>query len=203
VDQHDQAHIGLLRSRERSIAPCGPREIMMPTRYVRTAVTLVVLLGATIGPATSQAPATTPRKPVLIVSGTAVGFAGPAVPLVEELVIHNDGLVTLETTAATEKCRALRRFARAAEVEKLRTDLLAAGAFEQGDFLPGQTADLPDTTVTLFRGIPGTRLDLSSSFTYERVPQLPQRIAAIRARIQTFVESVFTDFKTDGCPFPF
>jgi hypothetical protein len=57
--------------------------------------------------------------------------------------------------------------------------------------------------MTLFRGIPGTRLDLSSSFTYERVADLPKRIADIRARIQTFVETLFADFKTDGCPFPF
>lgn len=154
-------------------------------------------------PARSQAPVTTPRKPVLIVSGTAVGFAGPSLPLVEELVIHNDGLVTLETTAASEKCRQLRRFVAGGDVEKLRADLLAAGAFDQEDFQPGQTADLPETTVTLFRGLPGTRLDLSASFTYERVVELPKRIAAIRARIQTFVETTFSDFKKDGCVFPF
>jgi hypothetical protein len=88
-------------------------------------------------------------------------------------------------------------------VEKLRSDLLAAGAFEQDDYNPGQTADLPHTTVTLFRGIPASRLDLTSSFTYERVPEPPRRIAQIRSLIQTFVETVFPDYKKDGCPFPF
>jgi hypothetical protein len=175
----------------------------MQTGYLKTTLTLAVLLGIGSTPARSQAPLATPRKPVLIVSGTAVGFAGPAVPLVEELVVHNDGLVTLETTAASEKCRALRRFAKAADVEKLRADLLAAGAFEQEDFHPGQTADLPETTVTLFRGLSGTRLDLSSSFTYERVPELPKRIAEIRDRIRTLVETLFPEQKTENCPFPF
>ena len=57
--------------------------------------------------------------------------------------------------------------------------------------------------MTLFRGIQGSRLDLTSSFTYERVPELPKRIAAIRSRIQSFVETVFADQKKEGCPFPF
>jgi hypothetical protein len=165
-------------------------------------IVAVILLAGT-SPAVAQAGVATPRKPVLIVSGTAVGFAGPAVPLIEELVVHSDGLVTLQTTAASEKCRALGRFAREAEVEKLRADLVAAGVFEQGDFLPGQTADLPDTTVTLFRGVPGSRLDVSSSFTYERVPELPKRIGAIRALIEAFVGAVFPEAKKEGCPFPF
>jgi hypothetical protein len=153
-------------------------------------------------PAGAQGRVGTSRKPVLIVSGTAVGFAGPAVPLVEELVIHNDGLVTLETTSASESCRALRRFVNSADVEKLRNDLLAAGAFSQKDFNTGQTADLPHTTVTLFRGS-STRLDQTASFTYERAPQLPRRLSEIRARIQTFVEATFVDFKKNGCHFPF
>src|SRR5687768_13279607 len=110
----------------------------MPRRYARLLVTLAALLALNAAPAMSQAPIVTPRKPVLIVSGTAVGFAGPSLPLVEELVVHNDGLVTLETTAASEKCRALRRFVAGAEIEKLRADLLAAGAFEQDDFRTGQ-----------------------------------------------------------------
>jgi hypothetical protein len=175
----------------------------MPIRHLWTALMLMALLSAGSSPAMPQGLIRTPRKPVLIVSGTAVGFAGPALPLVEELVVHNDGLVTLETTAASEKCRSLRRFARATDVEKLQADLLAAGAFEQDDFHPGQTADLPETTVTLFRGLPATRLDLTASFTYERVPELPKRIAAIRSRIQSFVETVFADHQNDGCLFPF
>jgi hypothetical protein len=40
----------------------------------------------------------------------------------------------------------------------------------------GQTADLPHTTVTLFRGSSGSRFDQTTSFTYERVLQLPQRL---------------------------
>jgi hypothetical protein len=164
---------------------------------------VVAFAGLRGGPAVAQAPIATPRKPVLIVEGTAIGFAGPSVPLVEELVVHNDGLVTLETTAASETCRSLRRFVPAATVEKLRADLLAAGAFEQVDFIPGQTADLPYTTVTLFRGLPVTRLDLSVSFTFERVTQLPARLAAVRDRIRDFVAATFPDFAKNGCAFPF
>lgn len=175
----------------------------MRTRYLGMALTLAVLLGIGKHSCSGQAPGATPRKPVLIVSGTAVGFAGPSVPLVEELVVHNDGLVTLETTAGSENCHALRRFVSSADVEKLRANLLAAGAFSQGDFNPGQTADLPHTTITLFRGINGSRLDQTASFTYERVAEPPKRIAEIRARIQTFVETAFPDFKKNGCPFPF
>jgi hypothetical protein len=164
---------------------------------------VAVLAGLGSRPAPAQGLITTPRKPVLIVEGTAIGFAGPGVVLVEELVVHNDGLVTLETTSATEKCRALRRFVQSATIDKLRADLLAAGAFEQVDFIPGQTADLPYTTVTVFRGFPATRLDLSSSFTFERVPQLPAPIARVRDRIREFVEATFPDFSKDGCFFPF
>jgi hypothetical protein len=175
----------------------------MRLRSLGMVLALVSLLGVGGIPVGGQAKVGASRKPVLIVSGTAVGFAGPSVPLVEELVIHNDGLVTLETTSGSENCRALRRFVKPAEVEKLRTDLLAAGAFSQEDFNPGQTADLPHTTVTLFRGSNGSRLDRTASFTYERVPQLPRRLTEIRARIQAFVETTFVDFKKNGCPFPF
>jgi hypothetical protein len=105
------------------------------------ALPLMILLGIGEIRVSGQAANVAVRKPVLLVSGTAVGFAGPAVPLVEELVVHNDGLVTLETTAASENCRALRRFVDPADVEKLRKDLLAAGAFAQEDFSTGQTAD--------------------------------------------------------------
>jgi hypothetical protein len=173
----------------------------MRLRSVRIALPLL-LLGAGALPIRGQAAVAAARKPVLIVSGTAVGFAGPAVPLVEELVNHNDGLVTLETTAGNENCRALRRFVKPADVEKLRADLLAAGAFAQEDFNTGQTADLPHTTVTLFRG-GGSRLDQTASFTYERVTRLPRRVTEIRARIQAFVETTFPEFKKNGCPFPF
>jgi hypothetical protein len=140
---------------------------------------------------------------VLIVSGTAMGFTLPGVLPVEELVIHNDGLVTLETAADTASCRSLRRFVNPADVERLRADLIAAGALNQEDFNTGQTADLPHTTVTLFRGIPGSRVDQTNSFTYERVAQLPRPIAEIRARIESFVEATFVEFKKNGCPFPF
>jgi hypothetical protein len=167
------------------------------------ALPLVMLLGVRDFPVTGQAADVAVRKPVLLVSGTAVGFAGPAVPLVEELVIHNDGLVTLETTSGSENCRALRRFVNPAEVEKLRADLLAAGAFDQEDFSTGQTADLPHTTVTLFRGSSGSRLDETASFTYERSPRMPRRLAHIRGRIQAFVETTFVDFRKNGCSFPF
>jgi hypothetical protein len=175
----------------------------MSRQILSTVLAVVAFAGLRAGSAAAQAPIPTPRKPILIVEGTAVGFAGPSVPLVEELVVHNDGLVTLETTAASETCRSLRRFVPAATVEKLRADLLAAGAFEQADFIPGQTADLPFTTVTLFRGLPGTRFDLSSSFTYERVNQLPAPVAAVRDRIRNFVTATFADFAKNGCAFPF
>jgi hypothetical protein len=175
----------------------------MRRRYLRMALPLVMLLGIGDIRVSGQATDVAVRKPVLLVSGTAIGFAGPSVPLVEELVIHNDGLVTLETTSGTENCQALRRFVNPADVEKLRTDLLAAGAFDQEDFNPGQTADLPHTTVTLFRGSSGSRLDETASFTYERVSQLPPRLAEIRALIQAFVETTFVEFKKNGCHFPF
>jgi hypothetical protein len=175
----------------------------MTIRSLGIVLTWAILFGAGAIAVSGEAAAAASRKPVLIVSGTAIGFAGPAVPLVEELVIHNDGLVTLETTAAGDTCRALRRFVNPADVEKLRADLLAAGAFLQEDFNPGRTADLPHTTVTLFRGGSGSRLDRTASFTYERVPQLPPRISTIRARIQAFVETTFVEFKKNGCPFPF
>jgi hypothetical protein len=175
----------------------------MDRHVLATLLALAACAGTGFRPAAAEGLIATPRKPVLIVEGTAIGFAGPSVPLVEELVVHNDGLVTMETTAAGEKCRSLRRFVPAATVEKLRADLLAAGAFEQVDFIPGQTADLPYTTVTLFRGLPGTRLDLSSSFTFERVTQLPAALARVRDRIREFVETSFPDFRKDGCAFPF
>jgi hypothetical protein len=175
----------------------------MHRHVLSTLLVVAAVTGVGMRPAVAQGVIATPRKPVLIVEGTAIGFAGPGLPLVEELVVHNDGLVTLETTSATEKCRALRRFVPAATVEKLRADLLAAGAFEQADFIPGQTADLPYTTVTLFRGLPATRLDLSVSFTFERVVQLPAPLARVRDRIREFVEASFPDFGKDGCTFPF
>lgn len=174
----------------------------MTRRSLTIALSWAVLLGTgamTAGHAVFAAPA---RKPVLIVEGTAIGFAGPRVPLVEELVVHNDGLVTLETTAANEPCRALRRFVPAADVEKLRADLIVAGAFRQEDFNTGQTADLPHVTVTLFRG-GAARLDQTNSFTYERVPRLPASISTMRARIQAFVEATFPEIKQNGCSFPF
>jgi hypothetical protein len=175
----------------------------MKRRYLETVLSVAVLLGVGISPALAQGPAITPRKPVLIVSGTATGFTLPSVLLVEELVVHNDGLVTLEMAAGGENCRALSRFVKPADVEKLRMDLLVAGAFSQEDFNTGQTADLPHTTVTLFIGNKGSRLDQTNSFTYERLPQLPQRLAVIRALIQAFVETTFVDFKKNGCLFPF
>jgi hypothetical protein len=175
----------------------------MKLRYLGTSLLIAVLLGIAHLPAGAQGPAITPRKPVLIVSGTAMGFTLPGVIPVEELVIHNDGLVTLETAADSESCKRARTFVTPAAVEKLRKDLIAAGAFVQGDFNTGQTADLPHTTVTLFHGINGSRVDLTNSFTYERLPELPQRLTAIRALIQTFVETTFPDFKKNGCVFPF
>ena len=175
----------------------------MRIRYLGTSLLIALLLGVGTMPASSQGPAITPRKPVLIVSGTAMGFTLPGVLLVEELVIHNDGLVTMETAADTNSCRTLRRFVAPAAVEKLRKDLSAAGAFLQGDFNTGQTADLPHTTVTLFQGFTASRLDLTNSFTYERLPTLPPRLAQIRTLIQTFVETSFPDFKKNGCVFPF
>jgi hypothetical protein len=167
------------------------------------AITWVLLLGVGEFPASAQGPAVRPRKPVLIVSGTANGFTLPGVLLVEELVVHNDGLVTLETASGGENCRAQSRFVKPADVEKLRMDLLVVGAFSQGDFNTGQTADLPHTTVTLFRGSNGSRLDQTASFTYERVAKLPERVAAIRALIRAFVETTFVDFQKNGCHFPF
>jgi hypothetical protein len=175
----------------------------MHRHVLATLLAIAACAGTGPRPAAAQGLIATPRKPVLIVEGTATGFAGPSVVLVEELVVHNDGLVTLETTAASEKCRSLRRFVPAAIVEKLRADLLAAGAFALVDFIPGQTADLPYTTVTLFRGLPATRLDLSASFTFERVAKLPEPLARVRDRIREFVETAFPDFGKDGCVFPF
>lgn len=175
----------------------------MKLRHLGIGLSIVVLLGAVNVPASGQGPAITPRKPVLIVSGTAIGFTLPGVIPVEELVIHNDGLVTLETAAGTESCRMLRRFVTPAAVEKLRTDLLAAGAFNQEEFNTGQTADLPHTTVTLFMGNNRSRLDQTNSFTYERVAQLPQRITVIRALIETFTKTTFAELGKNGCPFPF
>ena len=175
----------------------------MKRRYLGTSLLVAVLLGLGNVPASGQGPAVRPRKPVLIVSRTAIGTTLAGVVPVEELLIHNDGLVTLETASDSESCRTLRRFVEPANVERLRADLIAAGAFDQEDFNTGQTADLPHTTVTLFRGGKGSRFDETVSFTYERVPQLPQRLAAIRARIQTFVETTFVDFRQNGCQFPF
>jgi hypothetical protein len=172
--------------------------------YLAALLSVAASLGVGVSPARAQGPAITPRKPILIVSGTAMGFTMPGVIPVEELVIHNDGLVTLETAADTENCRALRRFVPPADVERLRSDLLAAGAFVQGDFNTGQTADLPHTTVTIFLGGgKSSRTDQTNSFTYERLTQLPQRLTVIRARIRTFVEATFPDFTKHGCSFPF
>jgi hypothetical protein len=171
----------------------------MKVRSIAMAIPVALLLGLAEPPAGAQGPAIRPRKPVLIVSGTAMGFTVPGVLLIEELVVHNDGLVTLET-ASGEKCRALSHFATPAAVEKLRTDLIAAGAFLQEDFNTGQTADLPHTTVTVFRG-GASRLDQTSSFTYERVAKLPERVATIRALILDFVETI-PEFKKNGCQFP-
>src|ERR1051325_9647395 len=106
----------------------------MKLRYLGTSLLLAALLGLANLPASAQGPAITPRKPVLIVSGTAIGFTLPGVIPVEELVIHNDGLVTLETAADSESCRRLRLFVAPAAVETLRKDLIAAGAFVQADF---------------------------------------------------------------------
>jgi hypothetical protein len=175
----------------------------MKLRYLGTSLLVAVLLGVAHVPAGAQGPAVTPRKPVLIVSGTAMGTTLAGVIPVEELVIHNDGLVTLETAADTESCRTQRRFVTPAAVEKLRTDLIAAGAFIQGDFNTGQTADLPHTTVTLFLGSNSSRLDITNSFTYERLPELPGSITQIRTLMQTFVETTFADAKEKGCLFPF
>lgn len=179
----------------------------MRLRFLGT-ILATILVGLTLPgvwdtPVSGQGPAIRPRKPVLIVSGTAMGFTMPGVLPVEELVIHNDGLVTLETAADSENCRALRRFVEPAAVEQLRADLLIMGAFEQEDFNTGQTADLPHTTVTLFRGNSGSRFDQTASFTYERVAELPKTIAGIRGRIQTFVETAFPNFRQNGCVFPF
>jgi hypothetical protein len=178
------------------------RRYQMKRRYLGTSLLAAVLLGIGNVPASGQGPAIRPRKPVLIVSGTAIGTTLAGVVPVEELVVHNDGLVTLETAADTESCRTLRRFVAPAAVERLRTDLLTAGAFSQGDFNTGQTADLPHTTVTIFRG-GSSRLDQTNSFTYERVSQLPKLLTGIRALIQTFVETTFPDFRQNGCVFPF
>jgi hypothetical protein len=175
----------------------------MRIRYLGTSLLIALLLWVGNVPASGQGPAITPRKPVLIVSGTATGFTQPGVLLIEELVIHNDGLVTLQTAADTPGCRALARFATPVAVEQLRKDLRAAGGMFQADYSTGQTADLPYTTVTLFLGINGSRLDLTNSFTYERLSTLPPRLTAIRARIQTFVETTFPEFKQNGCSFPF
>ena len=60
-----------------------------------------------------------------------------------------------------------------------------------------------ENSKVVFQGIKDSRLDLSNSFTYERLPELPARLTAIRARIQTFVETTFPDFKKNGCVFPF
>jgi hypothetical protein len=159
----------------------------MKLRYVGAGLLVAVVLGMGQVPADGQGPAIRPRKPVLIVSGTAMGFTLPGVIPVEELVVHNDGLVTLETAADTEKCRTLRVFVEPAAVEKLRKDLNEAGAFIQGDFDTGQTADLPHTTVTVFLGAGGTRLDQTNSFTYERLPDLPAGLTQIRGLLQTCV----------------
>jgi hypothetical protein len=175
----------------------------MKLRYVGASLLVAVMLGVVSVPARGQGPAIRPRKPVLIVSGTAMGFTLPGVIPVEELVIHNDGLVTLETAADTESCKTVRRFVEPAAVEKLRADLIAAGAFIQGDFNTGQTADLPHTTVTVFLGSNSSRLDITNSFTYERLPELPGSITQIRALMQTFVETTFADVKEKGCLFPF
>jgi hypothetical protein len=61
------------------------------------AAAALMLLGVREFPVSGQGPAVRPRKPVLIVSGTAIGTTLAGVIPVEELVIHNDGLVTLET----------------------------------------------------------------------------------------------------------
>jgi hypothetical protein len=175
----------------------------MKLRLVGAGLLVAVLLGLGDVPASGQGPAIRPRKPVLIVSGTAMGFTLPGMIPVEELVIHNDGQVTLETAADTESCRTVRRFVAPAAVEKLRADLIAAGAFIQGDFDTGQTADLPYTTVTVFLGGGGTRLDQTNSFTYERLPELPTGLTQMRGLIQTFVETTFEGFRENGCAFPF
>lgn len=175
----------------------------MKLRYLGLSLSVAMALGVGNVPANGQGPAVRPRKPVLIVSGTAIGTTLPGVIPVEELVIHNDGLVTLETAADTEACRALRRFVSPAKVERLRMDLLAAGAFSQADFNTGQTADLPHTTVTLFRGNTRSRYDDTTSFTYERVARLPRSLTEIRELIRAFIETTFADFQKNGCLFPF
>ena len=67
----------------------------MPTRHLWTALMLTALLGADRQPWQAAGLDQDAAQAGVIVSGTAVGFAGPALPLVEELVVHNDGLVTL------------------------------------------------------------------------------------------------------------
>jgi hypothetical protein len=108
------------------------RRSLMQMRYLATTLLLAVLLGLGTVPARGQGPIVTPRKPVLIVSGTALGTTLPGVLLVEELVIHNDGLVTLETAADTDTCRQVRRFVATAAYREA-----AEGSARGGSLQPG------------------------------------------------------------------
>lgn len=136
--------------------------------------------------ALAACPNTWVHEPLLVHD---VGGSTLAGPFYRHLAVYSSGFATISSSIGflADNGASQTAFASPAEVQTLRNDLSNAGAFTACDD-PTMAADLPLTTVTVFRG--GTN---SAAHTFSFM--IPDgQTAAVQAIVDSFIAAHFPSF---------